>query len=86
VDGDALAGSWSGNRGLYRAPATTHWLAMGSLASYGAEPVAAPIVSFGKIITPTGDVSAVRTALMQARVLAVDSDPVSQDVIASRWY
>lgn len=62
--------------------------------------MAAPIVSDGKIITATGDVSAVRMALalaariagpaaaaeVQARVLAVDANPVLEDVIASRWY
>lgn len=81
-------------------PATTHWLAMGTLAHYGAVPVAAPIVSHGKIITAAGDVSAVRMALtlaeriagpaaaaeVQTKILAFDADPVLEDVIASRWY
>lgn len=80
--------------------ATTHWLAMGQLAMYGANPVAAPIVSDGKIITATGDVSAVRMALqlaariagpavaaeLKANLLADDSDSAAEDVIASRWY
>jgi len=47
-------------------PATTHWLAMGALAHYGAGPVAAPIVSHGKIITAADDVSAVGMALILA--------------------
>jgi transcriptional regulator GlxA family with amidase domain len=50
--------------------ATTHWLSLPDLASYGAQPIAKRVVTDGKIITAAGVSAGIDMALQLASVLA----------------
>ncbi|HET8975458.1 MAG TPA: DJ-1/PfpI family protein [Solirubrobacterales bacterium] len=60
------------------APATTHWLARGLLASLGAEPVPERIVEHGRIVTAAGVSAGIDMALRLVQL--INGDEVAQAV------
>jgi transcriptional regulator GlxA family with amidase domain len=58
---------------LEDAPATTHWLARGTLESLGARPVSQRVVQHGKIITAAGVSAGIDMALRLVQLIQGDA-------------